>query len=101
MHTTVLVLVFLELFRAGFLSGPLLKFRFVFIPISDKLPDIPPNLDLNEIGAWQKEHALAYGKWIQKNCIVSRNGFRLLPSLKEEISNEKAYELYLESLKSK
>lgn len=42
---------------------------------------------------------LGYGKWIMDNCIVSRNGFRLEPSLKEEISNERAYELYLESLK--
>lgn len=46
-------------------------------------------------------HTVGYGEWIQKNCLVSRNGFRLLPDLKEEITNEKAYELYLESLKSK
>lgn len=51
--------------------------------------------------AYPRQHAMMYGEWIQKNCIVSRNGFRLLPSIKEEISNEKAYELYLESLKSK
>lgn len=49
----------------------------------------------------EHKNAIDYGTWIQKNCLVSRNGFRLLPSLKEEISNEKAYELYLESLKSK
>lgn len=50
---------------------------------------------------WTKTSCLDYGTWIQKNCLVSRNGFRLLPDLKEEITNEKAYELYLESLKNK
>ena len=50
-----------------------------------------------------KYEALDYGEWIQKNCITTHEGFRcsLVDNWRTEISNEKAYELYLESLKSK
>ena len=50
-----------------------------------------------------KYHALDYGAWIQNNCITTQKGFRclLVDNWKTEISNEEAYELYLESLKSK
>lgn len=74
------------------------SFNFRFSDEEKKFID-----DLREAGLAYSitEHALNYGTWIQKNCLVSRNGFRLEPSLKEEISNEKAYELYLESLKNK
>lgn len=49
-----------------------------------------------------KDPALAYGQWIIKNCIVARDGFRMGTSnWSKVISNEDAYEMYLESLKSK
>jgi hypothetical protein len=47
-------------------------------------------------------NAMAYGKWLIENCIIAREGFRIGTSnWSEVISNERAYELYLESLKSK
>jgi hypothetical protein len=51
----------------------------------------------------QRRRALDYGTWIQKNCITTHEGFRcsLVDNWRTEISNEEAYELYLESLKSK
>jgi hypothetical protein len=49
-----------------------------------------------------KSNALGYGKWLIENCIIAREGFRIGTSnWSEVISNERAYELYLESLKSK
>jgi hypothetical protein len=47
-----------------------------------------------------KNHALGYANWLIENCIIAREGFRIGTSnWSEVISNERAYELYLESLK--
>jgi hypothetical protein len=49
-----------------------------------------------------KNECLQYGTWLRENCIITRNGFRSskVDGWREEISNEEAYELYLESLRN-
>ena len=52
----------------------------------------------------EHKNAMSYGQWLYANCYASREGWRSssVPYLWEgEISNEKAYEMYLESLKDK
>jgi hypothetical protein len=48
-----------------------------------------------------KTDSLSYGQWLIENCIITREGFRcwLVDEYRTEISNERAYELYLDSLK--
>lgn len=54
--------------------------------------------NLNKV---MKHKCLSYGTWIIQNCIVARDGFRIGTSnWSKVISNEDAYEMYLESLKN-
>ena len=49
------------------------------------------------------DNALAYGAWLRDNCLVTRDGFRgsRIENWNIEMTNEEAYEMYLESLKDK
>jgi hypothetical protein len=50
-----------------------------------------------------KDGSLAYGNWLRENCIVTRDGFRgsRVENWDIEMTNEEAYEIYLEGLKNK
>jgi hypothetical protein len=59
---------------------------------------------LNDPKGWlidsQKKEALRFAIWLRENCIVTRDGWRSSRNnFQDEITNEQAYEMYLESLK--
>jgi hypothetical protein len=51
---------------------------------------------MDSVVLYNKDHAVGYGKWLIENCLIIKEGF----NYKGPISNEQAYELYLESLKN-